>query len=82
MTEWQKLIPGILNDSKAFSNKEILSNLRQAVGIIQESSGIDYWTTDDRQSELLRRIHADSKPPSSARHSWGEMVLDLRAFRP
>ena len=71
MGEWQKLIPGILNDSKSYSNKEILYNLRQAAGIIQQSSGIDYWITDDGQSELLRRIQADSKPPSSAPHSWG-----------
>jgi hypothetical protein len=71
MGEWQKLIPGILNDSKSYSNAEILYNLRQAAGIIQQSSGIDYWITDDGQSELLRRIHADSKPPSSAPHSWG-----------
>ena len=50
MGEWHKLIPGILNDSKSYSNAEILHNLRQAAGIIQQSSGIDYWITDDGQS--------------------------------
>ena len=71
MGERHKLIPGILKDSKSYSNAEILHNLHQAAGIIKQSSGIDYWITDDGLSELLRRIHADSKPPSSAPHSWG-----------
>ena len=42
MGEWHKLITGILNGSNIYSTAEILHNLRQAAGIIQESSGIDY----------------------------------------
>ena len=54
MAEWQKLIPGILNDSKSYSNAEILHNIRQSTGIMHQASGIDYWITHDGQSELLR----------------------------
>ena len=75
MGEWHKLIPGILNNSKSFTNAEILYNLRQAAGIIQKSSVMDYWITYNGQSELLRPIHEDSKPPSSAPHSWGDQQV-------
>ena len=70
-TEWEKLIPGIMNDSKKFSNSEILLNLRKAANIIQRNTGIDYWTTDDGQAELLRRIQAESKPPPATSRPQG-----------
>ena len=60
MGEWKKLIPGILNGSKSCSNADILFNLLKAAEIMQQNSGMDFWTTDDGQSEVLRRMHADS----------------------
>ena len=67
---WQDLIPGVLNDSKTFTNADILHNLRKAAEIIQQNSGLDFWTTDEGQAELLRRIHAESSPPT-ATSAWG-----------
>ena len=73
--EWEKLIPGILNDAKNFSNVQILENLKKAATIMQVSSGTDYWISDEGQSDLLRRIHAESKPPSAAPRQWGSSSL-------
>ena len=38
--QWQDLIPGILNDSKTFTNADILHNLRKAAGILQQNTGL------------------------------------------
>ena len=38
--QWQDLIPGILNDSKKFTNADILHNLQKAAKIIQQNSGL------------------------------------------
>ena len=51
--KWQDFIPGILNDSKSFTNGDILANLRKAAGILQRDTGLDYWITDEGQSEQL-----------------------------
>ena len=48
--EWRDLIPGMPNDSTKFTNAEILHNLYKAAGIIQQNSGIDYWTTKGNPS--------------------------------
>ena len=69
--EWEKLIPGILNDAKDFTNAQILDNIKKAATIMQLSSGTNDWTSDESQSQLLRRIHAESKPPSAAPRQWG-----------
>ena len=45
--EWDKLVPGILNDAGDFTNDQILDNLKKAATIMQRKSGIDYWITDD-----------------------------------
>ena len=38
---------------------------------MQQNSGIEYWVTDAGESELLRRIQADSTPPSPSPQAWG-----------
>ena len=68
--EWEALIPGILNDAGNFSNTQILDNLKKAASIMQRNSGIDHWLSDEGQSELLRMIHADAKPPASTPQPW------------
>ena len=67
--EWKKLIPSILNDIGNFTNEQILHNLRKAAGIIQGKTHSDYWITDEGQADLMRRIQASSKPPSSIARS-------------
>ena len=62
--EWTQFIPGILNEAGNFTNKQILENLRKAAAVIQSKTWNDYWLSDEGQAELLRRIHAGSKPPS------------------
>ena len=66
MNDWQKFIPGIINDSKLLTNEQILYNLRKASEVISKGSGVEWWLTDDGQSELLRRIQASSKPPRAS----------------
>ena len=73
--EWEKLIPGILNAAKGFSDVPILGNLKKAATIMQGSSGTDYWTSEEGQSELLRMIHAESKRPSAAPRQWRRSSL-------
>ena len=63
---WRDFIPGILNDSKNFTNGDILANLRRAAEILNQETGLDYWITDEGQSELLRRVQSESQPPTSA----------------
>jgi len=63
--QWQDLVPGILNDSKNFTNGDIIANLRKAAGILQQNTRLDYWTTDEGQSELLRRFQSESSPLNS-----------------
>ena len=82
-------MPGILNESKKFTNADILHNLQRAAGIIQQNIGIDFWTTDEGQSKLLRRIQSDSSPPSSvdrrppATSAWGSSTgVDSPTFSP
>ena len=38
---WEKLIPGILNNTKDFSNVQIFKNLKKAATIMQVSSSTD-----------------------------------------
>ena len=52
MNDWQHFIPGIINDSKLLTNEQILYNLRKASEVISKGSGVDWWLTDDGQSEL------------------------------
>ena len=87
--QWQDLIPGIINDSKKFTNADILHNLRKAAGILQQSSALDFWTSDEGQAELLRRIQSESSPPSSvgkrpmATSAWGSSTrLDSPTLSP
>ena len=68
--EWERLIPGNLNDTK-FTNAKILENLKRASTLMQLETGTDFWTSDESQSELLRRIQADSKHPPTAPRRWG-----------
>ena len=65
LPECATLVPGILNDAKDFTNAEILENLKRASILMRDDTGADYWTTDDGQAELLRRIQLESKPPST-----------------
>ena len=65
--EWEKLIAGILNDAKNFSNVQILENLKRTSALMQADTGIDYWTTGEGQSELLRRIQSEAKPVCTSR---------------
>lgn len=72
---WRKLIPGILNEAKDFSNTEVLQNLKKAAVLLQN----DYWLTDEGQSDLLRRIHADSRPPTSRKSDPWTRSTSVRA---
>ena len=56
----EKFMQCILRDAKDFSNVQIFENLKKAATIVQVSSGTEYRTSDEDQSELLRRIHAES----------------------
>ena len=71
LAEWQAVIPGIMNDAKNATNSQILANLQWAAEIMSRQTGLDYWVSDDGQAELLRRIQAEGKPPSSHPRSWG-----------
>ena len=78
-------MPGILNDAKDLTNAEILENLKRASILMKDDTGADYWTTDDRQAELLRRIQFDSKPLSTtitAPCSWGRSGRSAAGLSP
>ena len=66
ISEWAKLVQGTFNDAKHFTDAEILENLKRASVLMKNDTGTDYWTTDDGQAELLRRIQLEPKPPSTS----------------
>ena len=83
LSEWAALLPGILNDAKNFSNGEILANLARASNLMMNSTGADYWISDDGQAELLRRIQLESKPTSTtAPRSWGRSGTSAAGLSP
>jgi len=83
LSEWAALLPGILNDAKNFSNGEILANLARASNLMMNSTGADYWISDDGQAELLRRIQLESGPTSTtAPRSWGRSGTSAAGLSP
>jgi len=76
-------LPGIINDAKNFSNKEILANLSRASNLMKNDTGADYWTSDEGQAELLRRIQHESGPTSpTASRSWGRTGTSAAGLSP
>ena len=73
--EWERLISGIVHDAKFFTNTQILENFKRASTLMQRDNGMDFWTSDECQSELLRRIQAESKPPPTAPRRWGSSMV-------
>ena len=68
--DWQNLIPGILNKAGKLTNRQVLEHLGMAATSLRNSTGFDYWLSDAGQSELLRKIQDEAKPPTEPA-PWG-----------
>ena len=55
----------IIDNADQCTNAEIFENLMQATSMMTTQSREDYWTSEDGQNDLLKRISdRDEKPPS------------------
>ena len=55
----------VIDNADKYTNAEILENLVQATSMLATQIEDDYWTSDDGQNELLRRIEARNTKPAS-----------------
>ena len=46
-------------------NAQIINTIKKAADVLNDAHKTNYWLTDEGQTELLRRIEANSMPPSS-----------------
>ena len=76
--EWKQLIPGVLKDSRNYTNAQVLANLKAAASAMQKRTGLDFWITDDGQAELLRRNQSEQGPPT-ATSPWGSSTSTAAA---
>ena len=73
------MIPGILNKAGSLTNKQVLECLGKAATILHNESGLNYWISDAGQTELLRRIQDESKPPTTS-SPWGRSTSTSAAI--
>jgi hypothetical protein len=71
LAEWKHVIPGIVNEAGNLSNDQILWNLKRAAGIMASQTGLNFWLSDEGQSELMRRIQMETEPPGERPMAWG-----------
>jgi hypothetical protein len=55
----------VIDNADKYTNAEIIENLMQATSMLTTQRSEDYWTSEDGQNDLLKRISdRDERPPS------------------
>ena len=66
LDELMKAIPNILENADKMSNQTILDALKQADRLLKSIKRSEYWTSDEGQAELMKRINDQSERPQSS----------------
>ena len=63
--ELRDMFPEIMQDANLATNEVILSSLRRAGPILRSSQKSDYWTSEEGQATMLRKIKSRECPPAA-----------------